>query len=69
MRRVIGSAAKQLETVACDVVDDFPRDLPLLPGELRVIETYLARLLEESFETAALSTDTPASEAANEDGE
>jgi hypothetical protein len=37
--------------------------------EVRVIETYLARLLDESLEAATLGTDTPATEAAKEDGE
>jgi hypothetical protein len=29
----------------------------VLPGELRVIETYLAALLDESFEQMGLETD------------
>ena len=51
------------------MVDDFPEDIAVLPREVRVIETYLARLLDESLEAATLGTDTPATEAAKEDGE
>jgi hypothetical protein len=66
--RVLDSAAKQWEP-AWEVVDDFPEDIAVLPREVRVIETYLARLLDESLEAATLGTDTPATEAAKEDGE
>jgi hypothetical protein len=66
--RVLGSAAKEWEP-AWEVVDDFPEDIAVLPSELRVIETYLARLLDESLEAVALGTHTPASEAAKDDGE
>src|ERR1700745_1397021 len=46
-RRVLGRAAKQREP-AWEVVDDFPEDIAVLRGELKVIETYLAALLDES---------------------
>jgi hypothetical protein len=52
-----------------EVADDFAEALPVLPGELRVIETYLARLLDDSLEAATMGTDTPATEAPKEDGE
>jgi hypothetical protein len=41
----------------------------VLPGELRVIETYLAALLDESFEEVGLETDKATSETANCDVE
>jgi hypothetical protein len=41
----------------------------VLPGELRVIETYLAALLDESFEQMELETDKAASETAKCDVE
>ena len=44
------------------VVDDFPEDIPVLPGELKVIETYLAAILDESFEQ--METEKAASETA-----
>jgi hypothetical protein len=52
-----------------EVVDDLPGNLPVVPGELIVIETYLARLLDESLKAAALGIHFPAREAAKEDGE
>jgi hypothetical protein len=60
-RRVLGRAAKQREP-AWEVVDDFPEDIAVLRGELKVIETYLAALLDESFEQMGLETDKAASE-------
>jgi hypothetical protein len=66
--RVLDSAAKQWEP-AWEVVDDFPEDIAVLPREVRVIETYLARLLDESLGAATLGTDIPATEAAKEGGE
>ena len=57
-RRVLGRAAKQREP-AWEVVDDFPEDIAVLPREVRVIETYLARLLDESLEAATLGTGIP----------
>jgi hypothetical protein len=55
-RRVLGRTAKQREP-AWEVVDDFPVDIAVLRGELKVIETYLAALLDESFEQMGLETD------------
>jgi hypothetical protein len=40
----LGRAAKQRESTQ-EVVDDLPEDIIVLPGELTVIETYLAQLL------------------------
>jgi hypothetical protein len=51
-----GRAAKQVER-AFEVVDDFPEEIPVLPGELGVIETYLAGLLDESLELIGLAPD------------
>ena len=67
-RRVLGRAAKHREP-AWEVVDDFPADITVLPGELRVIETYLAALLDESFEQMGLETDKVTSETAKCDVE
>ena len=67
-RRVLARAAKQPQP-AWQVVDDFPADIAVLPGELRVIETYLAALLDESFEQMELETDKAASETAKCDVE
>jgi hypothetical protein len=67
-RRVLARAAKQRQP-AWQVVDDFPADIAVLPGELRVIETYLAALLDESFEQMELETDKAASETAKCDVE
>jgi hypothetical protein len=67
-RRVLARAAKQRQ-FAWQVVDDFPADIAVLPGELRVIETYLAALLDESFEQMELETDKAASETAKCDVE
>ena len=55
-RQGLGRAAKQRES-AWQVVDDFPEDIAVLCGELKVIETYLAALLDESFEQMGLETD------------
>ena len=52
-RRVLGRTAKQREP-AWEVVDDFPEDIAVLSGELKVIEMYLAALLDESFEQMGL---------------
>ena len=62
-RRVLARAAEQREP-AWEVVDDFPEDIAVLPEELRVIETYLAALLDESFELTGLETDKAASQTA-----
>jgi len=66
--RVLGRAANQREP-AWEVVDDLPEDIPVLPRELKVIETYLAALLNESFERVGLETEKPASETAKRDVE
>jgi hypothetical protein len=66
--RVLGSAAKQWEP-AWEVVDDFPEDIAVLPRELRVIETYLAQLLDESLEPRTLETVSSASITAKRDVE
>jgi len=44
--RVLSRAAKQWQRTK-EVVDDFPEQLPVLPAELKAIETYLAQLLDE----------------------
>jgi len=67
-RRVLGRAAKQREP-AWEVVDDFPEDIAVLSGELKVIETYLAALLDESFEQMGLETHKAASDTAKCDVE
>jgi hypothetical protein len=67
-RRVLADAVKQREP-AWEVVDGFPEDIAVLPDELRVIETYLAALLDESFEQMGLETDKAAREAAKFDVE
>ena len=46
------------EPTGGEVVDDFPEQLPVLLVELKVIETYLARLLDESFEPGTLETNS-----------
>ena len=50
---VRGRPAKQGKR-ALEVVDDFPEDIPVLPGELRVMETYLAAVVDESLEPMGL---------------
>jgi hypothetical protein len=66
-RRVL-ARPKQREPV-WEVVGDFPEEIPVLPGELKVIETYLAALLDESFEQMGLETDKAESETAKCDVE
>jgi hypothetical protein len=66
--RVLGRAAKQREPT-WQVVDDFPEDIAVLPGELKVIEMYLAALLDESFEQMGLETETAANDTAKCDVE
>jgi len=39
-----------------EVVDDFPEEIAVLPGELKVIETYLTMALDETFEQAGSQT-------------
>jgi hypothetical protein len=62
-RRVLARAAKQREP-AWEVIDDFPEDIAVLPEELTVIETYLAALLDASFEQIGLEADKTTSETA-----
>jgi hypothetical protein len=47
---------------AREVVDDFPVDIPVLPGELQVIETYLGAVTDESLERMGSDTDQAACE-------
>jgi hypothetical protein len=35
--------------VGQDVVDDFPQNIPVVPRELEVIETYLGGLLDDAL--------------------
>ena len=51
--RIPGGAANQVQP-AWDIVDDFPEDIPVMPRELKVIETYLAAVLDESLEPMSL---------------
>ena len=66
-RRVL-ARPKQREP-AWEIVDDFPEDIAVLHGELQVIETYLAALLDESFDQMRLETDKAKSETAKCDME
>jgi hypothetical protein len=52
-----------------EVVDDFPDHLPVLPGELKVIETYLAQLLDETLKPGALETSSSAGDTVERDVE
>jgi hypothetical protein len=63
-----GRTAKQVER-AWEVVDDFPGEITVLPRELRVIETYLAGVLDEFLEPRRLETGKSASETAKRDVE
>jgi hypothetical protein len=63
-----GRPAKQLER-AWEVVDDLPEDIPVFPGELKVIETYLAAVVDDSLEPMGLETEKPGSEPAKRAGE
>ena len=58
-----GRPAKQLER-AWEVVDDLPEGIPVFPGELKVIETYLAAIVDASLESMGLDTEKPGSEPA-----
>jgi hypothetical protein len=66
--RIPGGAANQAQP-ACDVVDDFPEDIPVMPTELKVVETYLAALLHESLEPTSLKADKAAIESVKPDVE
>jgi len=61
-----GRAAKQVERV-WEVVDDFPGEITVLPRELRVIETYLAGVVDEFLEPRRLETGKSVSETAKRD--
>ena len=58
-----GGPAKQVER-AWEVVDDFPEDIRVLPGELKVIETYLAAVVDDSLDPMGLDTEKPGSKPA-----
>ena len=58
-----GGPAKQAKR-ALEVVDDLPEHIPVLPGELKVIETYLAAVVDDSLEPMGLDTEKPGSEPA-----
>ena len=66
--RILGGAANQAQP-AWDVLDDFPEDIPVMPRELKVIETYLAALLHESLEPTSLEADKAAIESVKPDVE
>jgi|SRR6476620_7467695 len=51
--RILSGAENQVQP-AWDVVDDFQEDIPVMPRELKVIETYLAAVLDESLEPTSL---------------
>lgn len=65
---VLGRAAKQGQHNG-EVVDDFPEQLPVLPAELKVIETYLAQLVDESLGAEILDTTSSGSETTKRDVE
>jgi hypothetical protein len=58
-----GGPAKQAKR-ALEVVDDLPEHIPVLPGELKVIETYLAAVVDDSGDPMGLDTEKPGSEPA-----
>jgi hypothetical protein len=41
-----------------------PEHIPVLPGELKVIETYLAAVVDDSLEPMGLDTEKPGREPA-----
>ena len=57
--RIPGGAENQVQP-AWDVVDDSPEDIPVMPRELKVIETYLAAVLDESLEPLSLEAEKAA---------
>jgi hypothetical protein len=63
-----GGAANQVQP-AWDVVDNFPEDIPVMPRELKVIETYLAAVLDESLEPMSLEAEKAAIETVKPDVE
>jgi hypothetical protein len=71
-RRVaVARAAEQREPAWAieEVVDNFPEVIAVLPGELKVIETYLATVLDETFEQLRSQTDGAAGDTAKCDVE
>ena len=58
-----GGPAKQAKR-ALEVVDDLPEHIPVLPGELKVIETYLAAVVDDSGDPMGLDKEKPGSEPA-----
>ena len=61
-------AANQVQP-AWDVIDDFPEDIPVMPGELKVIETHLAAVLDGSLEPMSLEAEKAAIETVKPDVE
>jgi len=49
-----------------EVVDDLPEHIPVLPGELKAIETFLAAVVDASLEPIGLYTEKPGSEPAKD---
>src|SRR5690349_24352582 len=62
--QIPGGAANQVQP-AWELVDDFPEDIPVMPRELKVVETYLAALLDESLEPMSLEADKAQSRVSN----
>ena len=60
-----GGPAKQAKR-ALEVVDDLPEHIPVLPGELKAIETFLAAVVDASLEPIGLYTEKPGSEPAKD---
>ena len=63
-----GGPAKQVKR-AWEVVDDLPVHIPVLPGELKAIETFLAAVVDASLEPIGLYTEKPGSEPAKDAAE
>jgi hypothetical protein len=63
--RLRGGPAKQVKR-AWEVVDDLPEHIPVLPGELKAIETFLAAVVDASLEPIGLYTEKPGSEPAKD---
>jgi|RhiMetdeSRZDD1v2_1073273.scaffolds.fasta_scaffold3240574_1 hypothetical protein len=63
-----GGPAKQVKR-AWEVVDDLPVHIPVLPGELKAIETFLAAVVDASLEPIGLYTEKPGSEPAKDTAE
>ena len=58
-----GGPAKQVKR-AWEVGDDLPEHIPVLPGELKVIETFLAAVVDASWEPIGVYTEKAGSEPA-----